>query len=120
VTRAARVEQEVHALEQGIGDADADAAGLVRLTGVPILVNRMLIPALPQLYARYPRLRIELIAEARNASLTRREADVALRLARPEGAAPYWPSASGTSNMLPTARANVVRTACLGSPTRKA
>lgn len=88
VTRAAQVEQEVHALEQGIGGADADAAGLVRLTGVPILVNRMLIPALPQLYARYPRLRIELIAEARNASLTRREADVALRLARPEGGGP--------------------------------
>lgn len=58
---------------------------LVRLSGVPMLVNRLLIPALPQLYARYPRLRIELIAEARNASLTRREADVALRLARPEG-----------------------------------
>jgi DNA-binding transcriptional LysR family regulator len=85
VARAAQVEQEVHALEHGISGADADTAGPVRLTGVPMLVNRLLIPALPQLYARYPRLRIELIAEARNASLTKREADIALRLARPEG-----------------------------------
>lgn len=85
VARAAQVEQEIHALEHGISGADADAAGPVRLTAVPVLVNRLLIPALPQLYARYPRLRIELIAESRNVSLTRREADVALRLARPEG-----------------------------------
>jgi DNA-binding transcriptional LysR family regulator len=85
VSRAAHVEREVQALKQGIGDADADAAGLVRITAVPVLVNRLLVPALPQLYARHPRLRIELIAEPRNLSLTRREADVALRMARPEG-----------------------------------
>jgi DNA-binding transcriptional LysR family regulator len=44
----------------------------------------LLIPAVPRLIARHPRLRLELIAEPRNLSLTRREADIALRLARPE------------------------------------
>ncbi|MGE3829619.1 MAG: LysR family transcriptional regulator [Parvibaculaceae bacterium] len=84
VSRAMQVEQEVQALQQGIGGADADASGLVRITAVPVLVNRLLVPALPQLYARHPRLRIELVAEPRNLSLTRREADIALRMARPE------------------------------------
>jgi DNA-binding transcriptional LysR family regulator len=84
LARAAQVEQEVLALERGIGGADAVAAGVVRVTAVPILANRLLIPAVPRLAARHPRLRLELIAEPRNLSLTRREADIALRLARPE------------------------------------
>lgn len=85
VARAAQVEQEFESLKHGIGRTDALPAGLVRLTAVPILVNRLLIPALPKLYAAHPRLRIELVAEPRNLNLTRREADIALRLARPEG-----------------------------------
>jgi DNA-binding transcriptional LysR family regulator len=84
IARAAQVEQEVAALERGIGGADATVAGTVRVTAVPILANRLLIPAAARLLARHPRLRIELIAEPRNLSLTRREADIALRLARPE------------------------------------
>jgi DNA-binding transcriptional LysR family regulator len=84
LARAAQVEQEFLALERGIGGADAVAAGIVRVTAVPILANRLLIPALPRLFAKYPRLRVELVAEPRNLSLTRREADIALRLARPE------------------------------------
>src|SRR5262249_6776253 len=62
-------------------------AGTVRLTTVPILANRLLIPAVPRLLARHPQIRLELIAEPRNLSLTRREADLALRLARPESGA---------------------------------
>lgn len=84
VARAAQVEEEVRVLERGIGGADAAVAGTVRFTAVPILANRLLIPAAPTLLARHPELRLELIAEPRNLSLTRREADVALRLARPE------------------------------------
>lgn len=84
IARASQVEQEVHGLEHGIGGGDADTAGLVRLTAVPLLVNRLLIPALPPFFAKHPSLRVELIAEARNVSLTRREADIALRLGRPE------------------------------------
>jgi DNA-binding transcriptional LysR family regulator len=84
IARAAQVEQEVAALEHGVGGADTAPAGTVRLTAVPILANRLLVPAMPRLLARHPRLRVELIAEPRNLSLTRREADIALRLARPE------------------------------------
>lgn len=82
--RAAQIETDFDAIERGIGGSDAVVAGSVRVTAVPILVNRLLIPALPNLYAAHPRLQIELIAEPRNLRLTRREADIALRLARPE------------------------------------
>lgn len=84
VNRAAQVELEVEALERRVTGTDAAPAGTVRLTSVPILVNRLLVPALPKLYAAHPRLQIELIADQRNLHLTRREADIALRLARPE------------------------------------
>jgi DNA-binding transcriptional LysR family regulator len=87
IARAARIEQEVDALARGIAGADAVPAGVVRLTAVPILANRLLIPALPKLYAANPELQIELVAEARNLHLTRREADIAVRLARPDAGA---------------------------------
>jgi DNA-binding transcriptional LysR family regulator len=86
VARAAAIEQDVLVLEQGASRADTQAAGMVRLTAVPVLANRLLVPAFPRLASRHPRLRLELIAESRNLSLSRREADIALRLARPEGA----------------------------------
>lgn len=80
---AERVELEVQAVERAVSGADRAAAGSVRVTSVPLLVNRLLVPALPSLLGRHPRLRVELIAEPRDLSLTRREADIALRLARP-------------------------------------
>jgi len=36
------------------------------VTSVPVLINRVLVPALSTLLARYPDLRIELIADARD------------------------------------------------------
>jgi len=83
ITTAERVELEVQAVESAISGADKRAAGSVRLTSVPIVVNRLLVPALPRLLRDHPHLRIELIAEPRDLSLTKREADIALRLARP-------------------------------------
>jgi DNA-binding transcriptional LysR family regulator len=85
IAHAERVEREMQALGNRIAGADATVAGTVRLTAVPILANRLLVPALPDLHAAHPLLRLELIAEPRNLSLTRREADIALRLARPQG-----------------------------------
>lgn len=57
--------------------------GVVRLTSVPLVINHMLLPALPELQAASPGVGIELISEARDLSLLRGEADIALRLARP-------------------------------------
>jgi DNA-binding transcriptional LysR family regulator len=85
VAHAEKVERALAALHGAIGGADAEIAGTVRLTAVPILVNRLLIPAVPRLLRDAPLLQLELIAEPRDLSLTRREADIALRLARPRG-----------------------------------
>lgn len=79
---AERFERDIGALE---GEDSRDgAAGIVRLTAVPLVINRILVPALDRLFARHAGLRLELIAESRDLSLTRREADLALRLARPK------------------------------------
>lgn len=86
VAGAERVELEVQAVEAAVSGADRLAAGTVRLTSVPIMVNRVLVPALPSLLREHPQLRVELIAEPRDLSLTKREADIALRLARPQKA----------------------------------
>src|SRR6266849_321531 len=44
----------------------------------------ILVPAAPILLKRHPKLELEFVADARDLSLTRREADLALRLARPK------------------------------------
>ncbi len=81
--RAEAVEAEISGLTMAVKGADSEVSGTVRVSAVPILINRVLIPAIADLAARHPGLRVELIAESRDVSLTRREADIALRLARP-------------------------------------
>ncbi len=83
VAGAERIELEAQALERRVAGADQTVAGTVRVTSVPIVVNHVLLPALPALIEAHPQLHLELIAEPRDLSLTRREADLALRLARP-------------------------------------
>jgi DNA-binding transcriptional LysR family regulator len=84
IAQAALVEEAMDAVQLGAGGKDAEAAGVVRLTAVPVLVNRLIVPGLRELRQRHPLLWLDLLAEPRNASLTRREADIALRLVRPE------------------------------------
>ena len=83
LAHAERIEFEVDRLKNTVADADTAISGSVRVTSVPILVNRVLIPALPELHNKYPMLQLELIADATNLSLNRRDADIAVRLARP-------------------------------------
>ena len=80
---AERVERETQAIASQVSGEDSRVAGTVRLTAVPLLANRVLTPALPDLLRDHPALEIELIAEPRDLSLTKREADIAVRLARP-------------------------------------
>jgi len=68
----------------GLRASAADVAGAVRLTTVPILAKRLLLPQLPRFFADHPNLRLDLIQTNRDLNLRRREADLALRLGRPE------------------------------------
>jgi DNA-binding transcriptional LysR family regulator len=84
VERAERLEVEIDLLKGAASGADRSVAGSVRVTSIPLVVNRILMPALPALYATHPRLHIDVVAEPRNVSVTRRDADIAVRLARPD------------------------------------
>jgi len=57
--------------------------GVVRLTVPPGVADSFVAPALAALHARHPKLMIELDASVSYADLTRREADLALRVVRP-------------------------------------
>jgi DNA-binding transcriptional LysR family regulator len=81
---AERIEREIGALGDALSDADDMVSGTVRVTSVPIIVNRVLVPAAQTLLKRHPELQLEFVGDARDLSLTRREADLALRLARPK------------------------------------
>jgi DNA-binding transcriptional LysR family regulator len=84
VPRLQRVEAELLAAEQELHGADARIAGPVRITASDGLVNYVLVPALVALRRRHPGLAIELGSETRTLDLSRREADVAVRLVRPK------------------------------------
>lgn len=58
--------------------------GDVVITAPPGYAEYFLAPALPRLHAAHPRLRVTLDASTRVADLARREADLAIRGARPE------------------------------------
>lgn len=83
VRHAEKIELEVQAAEEAVSGTDIEIAGSVQITSVPIIVNRVLAPSLPELLRKHPHLHLDLIAEAAELSLIRREADIALRLARP-------------------------------------
>lgn len=81
--RAGRIEEDVTALLR-VAEAGAGAvSGLVRVTAVGTIIGDYLAPRLTGLYARHPDLSVELIASNDNLNVARREADIAIRLARP-------------------------------------
>lgn len=63
---------------------EAGVSGTVRLTLTQGLADRFLVPRLAPLHARHPSLDLEIITDNRAVSLARREADLAIRLARPQ------------------------------------
>lgn len=58
--------------------------GLIRISATPSLAESFLISHLAVLQIKHPALNVELVADRRSVSLSRHEADLALRLARPE------------------------------------
>jgi len=69
---------------EGLGRGGGDASGLVRLTATRSLGEGFLLPHLAEFQRRHPGIDIELISDSRSMSLARFEADLALRLARPQ------------------------------------
>lgn len=66
------------------GGREPGLTGTVRLTTTQALADRFLVPRLGPFHARHPGIDLEVTVDNRALSLARREADLALRMARPE------------------------------------
>jgi len=81
--RAKEVEAGIADLARFASSVDRSPQRIVRVNGPPTFVANFLAPRLLPLQRQHPGLRIELVGEVRQVSLTRGEADLALRMERP-------------------------------------
>lgn len=81
--RAARMELESHAVVRAARGLSPRVGGEVSVSAPPTLANACIAPRLAELRRANPEIHLRLLGEKRVASLSRREADVALRLVRP-------------------------------------
>lgn len=77
------MEEVAFAVERAVRAARPGIAGEVSISAPPSLANALIAPRLIELRRQHPGILIKLIGEKRSASLSRREADLALRLSRP-------------------------------------
>ncbi len=82
VPHARKLEDDMHAL-RNVARGAAEVAGVVRVSAPPALTACLLAPRLRTPLSRLPGVEIDLRAEARTTDLMRRQADIALRFARP-------------------------------------
>ncbi len=81
---ATRMGEDVRALERLAAGARSELAGEVTISAPAAYAAAVLALKLAELGRRHPGLSIRLLGEAHLASLERREADIAVRLSRPE------------------------------------
>ena len=82
VPHARKLEDDMHAL-LNVARGASEVVGSVRVSAPPALAACLLAPRLRAPLARLPGIEIDLRAEARTTDLMRRQADIALRFARP-------------------------------------
>jgi len=82
---AERMEAEAIAVERVVQGRDVALSGVVRLTTVEVIANLVLPQAIAALHAQYPGITVDVLSESRSLSLSKREADLAIRMTRFEG-----------------------------------
>lgn len=82
--KAERLEAEAIALERDVSGRDGRMRGLVRVTCAETMAAHVLAPSFARLHATHPDVMIELIPNPRELSLSMREADISVRLSKPE------------------------------------
>ena len=82
---AERMEAEAIAIERAVQGRDVALQGQVRITTVEVMANLLMPGAIARLHAKYPGISVDVLTDARSLSLSKREADIALRMARFEG-----------------------------------
>lgn len=81
--RAEGIEREAIALDRDLAGEDQKLEGTVRVTATEMISTRFIAPYLVRFHERYPGIQLQLTCTNRDVDLGRREADIALRLARP-------------------------------------
>ncbi|WP_353230987.1 LysR family transcriptional regulator [Novosphingobium sp.] len=82
---AERMEAEAIAVERMVQGRDVALSGVVRLTTVEIIANLLIPGAAMRLHAKYPAITLDVLSESRTLNLSKREADIAIRMTRFEG-----------------------------------
>lgn len=80
---AERIEAEAQALDRAISGRDQRLTGRLKVTSSETLAYRLLTPEIARFRAAHPGILVELAVNNRVLSLSRREADIALRPMRP-------------------------------------
>ncbi len=80
---ARRMQDEAFSLERALLSSRGDLTGDIAVSLPPLLAKEWVAPQLARFFDAHPRISLVLTGEARTASLTRREADIVMRLSRP-------------------------------------
>ncbi|WP_298849359.1 LysR family transcriptional regulator [uncultured Ruegeria sp.] len=83
LSHAESIEASHAAISAISGESTNRVSGSVRLSAVPVIVNRFLVTQLPLLTRLHPDLSVELVPSSDNLDLSKREADLSVRFARP-------------------------------------
>ncbi|WP_075122825.1 LysR family transcriptional regulator [Burkholderia paludis] len=76
------LDEEAHAFFRAAAGISS-LSGTVRLSAPPVLASHLLVPRLSAMRAQWPNIDLEVMGESRDASLSRGEADLAIRMSRP-------------------------------------
>jgi DNA-binding transcriptional LysR family regulator len=79
---ATRMEEASFAVGRAVRAVQPAFAGEVSISAPPLLASTLIAPRLAELRNAHPDLHVRLIGEKRSASLSRREADLAIRLSK--------------------------------------
>lgn len=82
---AERMEAEAIAVERTVQGRDVALSGIVRVTTVEFVADMLLPGAIARLQAQNPGISVDVLSDPRSLNLSRREADVAIRMSRFEG-----------------------------------
>ena len=81
--QAEAMEGAALAVERLASGHDERSSGLVRVTTLEMLAHQVIVPAIANLMGIHPQLRVDLLVSLRTLDIARREADIAVRIARP-------------------------------------
>lgn len=82
IEAAENVESELHSIQRKLVGQDKKLAGTIKVTATELIASQFLIPELSNFMALYPHTKVEFIETYLTLDLSRREADIALRISK--------------------------------------